>query len=137
VHAEQIAERQKGRGREIVRRGGRTMSNRENKAAAGEFRQLVGIDFEEFTRRTSVKLLLALSKFAEPINMAVLQFADEKYPLFQQQRERLLRTCTTLGNVGDRTSARRQQITEVVRQFRDSARPELEGGGDSGRADTH
>jgi hypothetical protein len=67
------------------------VSNRENKATAGEFRQLVGVDFEEFTCRTSAKLLLALSKFAEPINMAVLQFADEKYPLFQQQRERLLR----------------------------------------------
>jgi hypothetical protein len=113
------------------------VSNRENKAAAGEFRQLVGVDFEEFTRRASVKLLLALSKFAEPINMAVLQFADEKYPLFSSSARNSCVQYATLGNVRDRTSARRQQITEVVRQFRDSARPESEGGGGSGRTDTH
>jgi hypothetical protein len=114
------------------------VSNRENKAAAGEFRQLVGVDFEEFTRRASVKLLLALSKFAEPINMAVLQFADDKYPLFQQQRERLVRALRhAWQRKGLDTSARRQQITEAVRQFRESARPESEGGGGSGRTDTH
>ncbi len=114
------------------------MSNRENKAAAGEFRQLVGVDFEEFTRRASVKLLLAISKFAEPINMAVLQFADDKYPLFQQQRERLVRAIRhAWQRKGPDTSARRQQITEVVRQFRESARLESEGGRGSGRTDTH
>jgi hypothetical protein len=115
------------------------VSNRENKATAGEFRQLVGVDFEEFTRRASVKLLLALSKFAEPINMAVLQFADDKYPLFQQQqRERLVRALRhAWQRKGPDTSARRQQITEAVRQFRESARPESEGGGGSDRTDTH
>jgi hypothetical protein len=114
------------------------VSNRENKAAVGEFRQLVGVNFEEFTRPASVKLLLALSKFAEPINMAVLQFADDKYPLFQQQRERLVRALRhAWQRKGPDTSARRQQITKVVRQFRESARPESEGGRGSGRTDTH
>ena len=114
------------------------MSNRENKAAAGEFRQLVGVNFEEFTRRAPVKLLLALSKFAEPVNIAMLQYADEKHPLFQQQRERRVRAVRhAWQRRGPDTSARRQQITEVVRQFPDSARPELEGGGGSGRTDTH
>lgn len=30
---------------------GRAVTNRENKAAAGEFRELVGMDFDEFTRQ--------------------------------------------------------------------------------------
>jgi hypothetical protein len=68
------------------------MSNRGNKAAAAEFRELVAMVFDEFTRRARVKLLLALAKFAEPIDVTVLQFADESHPLFQQQqRERLVR----------------------------------------------
>lgn len=45
------------------------MSNRDNKAAAVEFRELVAMDFDEFTRRARVKLLLALVKFAEPIDV--------------------------------------------------------------------
>ena len=35
------------------------MSNRDNKAAAAEFRELAGMDFDEFTRQAPVKLLLA------------------------------------------------------------------------------
>ena len=42
------------------------MSNRDNKAAAAEFRQPVGVDFDEFIRQAPIKLLLALAKFAEP-----------------------------------------------------------------------
>jgi hypothetical protein len=79
------------------------VSNRENKTAAGEFRQLVGVDFEEFTRRASVKLLLALSKFAEPINMAVLQFADDKTHCFSSSARDSCVHYATLGNVSDRT----------------------------------
>ena len=67
------------------------MSNRENKAAAAEFRELVGMNFDEFTRRAWVKLLLALVKSAEPIDVTALQFADESHPLFQQWHERLVR----------------------------------------------
>jgi hypothetical protein len=47
------------------------MSKREDKAAAAEFRELVGVDFEEFTRQATVKLLLALSMFAEPADITV------------------------------------------------------------------
>ena len=64
------------------------MRNRDNKAAAAEFRELFGLDFDEFTCQTPVKLLVALSRFAAPVEMTVLQFADETHALFQQQRER-------------------------------------------------
>ena len=65
------------------------MADRDSKAAAAEFREKFGLDFDEFTRQAPVKLLLGLAKFAEPIDLRVLQFADESHPLFQQQRERL------------------------------------------------
>jgi hypothetical protein len=67
------------------------MADLDSKAAAAEFRELFGIDFDEFTRQAPVKLLLGLARFAEPIDLRVLQFADESHPLFQQQRERLNR----------------------------------------------
>lgn len=35
------------------------MSRRDNKAAAAEFRELVAVQFDEFTRQTPDKLLLA------------------------------------------------------------------------------
>lgn len=56
---------------------GRTVSNRDNKAAAAAFRELAEVEFEQFTRQAPVKLLLALSRFAEPVDLTVLQFADE------------------------------------------------------------
>jgi hypothetical protein len=65
------------------------VSNRDNKAAAAEFRELVGVDFDEFTRQVPTKLLLALAKFTEPIDLTVLQFADESH--LHQQRDRLMR----------------------------------------------
>ena len=37
------------------------MSKRDNKAAAAEFRELLGMEFDEFTRQAPVKLLLALA----------------------------------------------------------------------------
>ncbi len=67
------------------------MSKRENRAAAAEFRELAGVDFDEFTRRAPIKMLLAIARYAEPIDTTVLQFADENHPLFQQQRARLER----------------------------------------------
>jgi hypothetical protein len=67
------------------------MSNRDNKAAAGEFCQLFGIDFDEFARQAPVKMLLALARFAEPVDITVLQFAEEHHPMFQKQRANLLR----------------------------------------------
>ena len=48
------------------------MSKRENKAAAAEFRELAGMDFDEFTRQAPVKLLLALARLAEPVDITVL-----------------------------------------------------------------
>jgi hypothetical protein len=91
------------------------VSNRDNKAAAAEFRQLVGMDFDEFTRQAPVKVLLALAKFADPDDIIVLQFADETHPLFQQQREKLLRALRYAWQRKDpETVARRRQITEVV-----------------------
>jgi hypothetical protein len=55
--------------------------NRENKAVSAEFRELFRI--------APVRVLQALAKFAEPVDIAVLQFAEESYGVFQQQRERL------------------------------------------------
>ena len=75
------------------------MSNRDNKASAAEFRELVGMYCDEFTRWARVKLLLIL-----------VQFADESHSLFQQQRERLVRALRY---------AWQRQITEVVRQSRE------------------
>jgi hypothetical protein len=96
------------------------MSKRENKAAAGEFRELVGMDFDEFTRQAPIKLLLALAKFAEPIDVTVLQFAGETHPLFEQQREKLLRALRYTWQRKDaKTAARRRQMTQVVKEFRD------------------
>ena len=96
------------------------MSNRDNKAAAVEFRELVAMDFDEFTRRARVKLLLGLVKFAEPIDVTVLQFADESHPLFQQQRERLVRALRyAWQRKAPDTAERRRQITEVVRRSKE------------------
>jgi hypothetical protein len=95
------------------------MGKRENKAAAAEFREAVGVDFEEFIRQASVKLLLALSMFAEPGDITVLQFANESHPLFEQQRGRLVRTLRYAWPRKDpETAARRRQIIEVVRRYR-------------------
>jgi len=107
------------------------VSKRDNKAAAAVFRELVGMDFDEFTRQAPIKLLLALAKFAEPIDVTVLQFADETHLLFQQQRERLARALRYAWQRKDPdTAERRRQITETVRRLR-------EGGGEvSGRAET-
>ena len=92
----------------------------ENKAAATEFRELVGMDFDEFTRQAPVKVLLALAKFADPVDITVLQFADETHPLFQPQREKLLRALRYAWQRKDpETAARRRQIAEVVRRYRE------------------
>jgi len=93
------------------------MSKRENKAAAAEFRELVGVDFDQFTRQASVRLLLAIGKYAEPIDTAVLQFADENHPLFQQQRARLERAVRHAWQLGG--AEHRRQIVEVVRRYRE------------------
>ena len=95
------------------------MSNRDNKAAATEFRELVGVDFDEFIRQAPIKLLLALAKFAEPLDITVLQFADETHALFEPQRAKLLRALRyTWQRKDPETPARRRQITETVRRYR-------------------
>ena len=38
---------------------GRAVTNRENKTAAGEFRELVGMDFDEFTRQAPISFCWA------------------------------------------------------------------------------
>ena len=96
------------------------MSKRENKAAAAEFRELAGMDFDEFTRQAPVKVLLALAKFADPVDITVLQFADQTHSLFQQQREKLLRALRYAWQRKDpETAARRRQMAEVVRRYRE------------------
>jgi len=98
---------------------GQHMSKRENKAAAAEFRELVGMDFDQFTRQAPVKVLLALARFAGPVDITVLQFAGETHPLFQQQREKLLRAIRFAWQRKDpETSARRRQMAEAVRGCR-------------------
>jgi hypothetical protein len=95
------------------------MSNRDNKAAATEFRELVGVDFDEFIRQAPIKLLLGLAKFAEPLDITVLQFADETHALFEPQRAKLLRALRyTWQRKDPETPARRRQITETVRRYR-------------------
>jgi hypothetical protein len=93
------------------------MSKRENRAAAAEFRELAGVDFDEFTRRAPIKLLLAIGRYATPIDTAVLQFGDESHPLFQQQRAKLEHAVRHAWQVGG--AEHRRQIVEVVRQYRD------------------
>jgi len=96
------------------------MSNRENKAAAAEFRELAGMDFDQFTRQAPIKVLLALAKFAGPVDVTVLQFADEPHPLFQQQREKLLRALRSAWQRKDpETAARRRQMAEVVKEYQE------------------
>jgi len=96
------------------------MSKRENKAAAAEFRELAGMDFDQFSRQAPVKLLLALAKFADPVDITVLQFADQTHSLFQQQREKLLRALRYAWQRKDpETAARRRQIMEVLRRYRE------------------
>jgi hypothetical protein len=91
------------------------MSKRENKAAAAEFRELTGVEFDEFTRRAPVRLLLAVGRYAEPIDVAVLQFADETHPMFAQQREKLERVVRSAWQL--RGPGHRRQIVEVVRRY--------------------
>ena len=96
------------------------MSNRENKAVAAEFRALAGMDFDQFTRQAPVKLLLALARFAEPVDITVLQFADQTNSLFRQQREKLLRALRSAWQRKDpETAPRRRQMAEVVRRYRE------------------
>jgi len=96
------------------------VSKRENKAAAAEFRELVGMDFDQFTRQAPVKVLLALARFAEPVDITVLQFAGETHSLFEQQRERLLHALRSAWQRKDlETAARRRQMAEVVRRCRE------------------
>ena len=96
------------------------MSKRENKAAAAEFRELAGMDFDQFTRQAPVKVLLGLARFAEPVDITVLQFADQTHPLFQQQREKLLHALRSAWQHKDpETAARRRQMAEVVRRYRE------------------
>ena len=96
------------------------MSKRENKAAAAEFRELAGMDFDEFTRQAPVKLLLALARFAEPVDITVLQFPGQTHSLFRQQREKLLRALRYAWQRKDpETAPRRRQMAEVVRRYRE------------------
>jgi hypothetical protein len=90
------------------------VSKRDNKAAAAEFRELVGVDFKEFTRQAPVKVLIALAKSTEPVDITVLPFADKNHALFQQQRERLARAVRYAWQRKDaETATRRRQIIEV------------------------
>ena len=50
-------------------------------------------------------LLLALAKYDEPVDITVLQFADEMHLLFKQQRDRFLRALRYACSV--RTQRRR------------------------------
>ena len=75
------------------------MSKRENKAAAAEFRELAGMDFDQFTRQAPVKVVIGLAGFAEPIDITVLQFADQTHPLFHSSSVRnCCAPCATPGS---------------------------------------
>jgi hypothetical protein len=50
-----------------------------------------GWDSTNSPARRRPKLLVWLTKFGEPVDSTLLQFADEHHPLYQQQRERLER----------------------------------------------
>jgi hypothetical protein len=50
----------------------------------------------------------------------VLQFANETHPLFEQQREKLLRALRSAWQRKDpETAPRRRQMAEVVRRYRE------------------
>jgi hypothetical protein len=53
------------------------MSNRENKAAAAEFCELAGMDFDQFIRQAPIKVLLGLARFAEPVDIEVVRHYRE------------------------------------------------------------
>jgi hypothetical protein len=94
------------------------VADQHSKAAAAEFRELVGMEFDEFTRQARVKVLLALAKFAEPVDTTVLQFADENHPLYQKQRERLARAMRRAWQLkGPDMADRRRQITVAIRRY--------------------
>ena len=98
------------------------MSKRDNKATAAEFRQLAGMDFEEFTRQAPARALVALAHLPEPVDITVLRLADERHPLFQQQRERLAHALRATWHRKDPQMAeRRRQITEVVKRLKERA----------------
>lgn len=100
------------------------MANRDNKAAAAEFRQFVRMEFDDFTRQAPAKLLAALSKFAEPVDITVLRLADENHPLFQQQQERLARALRAAWQRKDpKTAERRRLMTETVRDYHKEGGP--------------
>ena len=81
------------------------------------FREQVGTGFDQFTRQAPVKALLALAKFAEPVNIAVLQFADESCPLFRQ-RAKLVRALWRAWPLKRPDMAeRQQQIIWVVGDY--------------------
>jgi hypothetical protein len=90
------------------------VSKRDNKAAAAEFRELVGVESHEFTRQAPVKVLVALSKFAEPVDITVLRIAGESHPLFQRQRDRLVRALRAAWQRKDPRTAARRLMTQVV-----------------------
>src|SRR5260370_41294898 len=64
-------------------------------------------------------MLLAIARYAEPIDTTVLQFADETHPLFQQQRARLERAVRHAWQIGGGG---------------DGGQPNQAGGGDRGWA---
>jgi hypothetical protein len=86
-----------------------------DKTAGAEFRQLVGVDFDEFTRRAPIKLLLELGRYADPVDTTVWQFTDESHSLFEQQRAKLVRAVRRAWQLGG--AEQRRQMTELVRSF--------------------
>jgi hypothetical protein len=97
------------------------LSGRNNKAAAAEFRELVGLDFKEFSRLAPVRLLPKLGRHAAPIDIAALWFAGEHHPLFHQQRARLERAVQHAWQVGG--PEYRRQVGDVVKRWNSNSRP--------------
>jgi hypothetical protein len=62
-----------------------------NKAAGGEFRELVRTHFNEFARRAPIKLLFAPAKFGEPIMVAVTAVRPREAPALSAARELAVR----------------------------------------------
>jgi hypothetical protein len=68
------------------------------------------------TALASVRLLLAIGKYDDLIDTAVVQFTDENHPLFQQQPRsvRAVRHTWQLGG-----TEHRRQMAEAVRRCRE------------------
>jgi hypothetical protein len=85
------------------------MSKRENRAVAAGCRELAGVDFDEFTRRAPITLLLTLGRYATPTKAGVPHGALQPGALLLEQRMGFIRELQYRGIGRCRVPANSQQ----------------------------